>query len=58
MIDFVGTSLSMRKELWIAMATMHFHIALTVFYYVNFFSHSGGSREQCAPIQNCPWGAR
>ena len=29
MIDFVDTSPSLRKGLWVAMATMHFNIAQT-----------------------------
>ena len=40
MIDFVGTSPSLRKALWVAMATMHFHVAQKRFIY----GHSFGFR--------------
>ena len=46
MIDFVGTSPFLRKALWVAMATMHFHIAQTRLFIGNLFSHLGGPREQ------------
>ena len=56
MIDFVGTPTFLRIALWVAMATMHFHIAHTGFLLVGtFFSHSGDPREQFSTHENCPW---
>ena len=46
MIDFVSTSPSLRKALLVVMISMHFHIARTSLFIGNFFSHSGGPREQ------------
>ena len=49
MIDFVDTTPFLRIALPVAMATMHFHIALTglfMSFMGIFFSHTGGSREQ------------
>ena len=44
MIDVVGTSQSLRKALWVAMATMHFHIAQTGLFMGNsFFRDSQGT---------------
>ena len=45
MIDFVGTSPSLRKALWVAMATVYFHLAQTGLF-MFFFSHSGGPRKR------------
>ena len=45
MIDFVVTSQSLRKASWVAMTTMHFHIAQTRLF-MGIFLHSGGPREQ------------
>ena len=45
MIDFVGTSPSLRKALLAAMATMHFHIAQTGLF-MGFFLDSRGPRKQ------------
>ena len=38
MIDFVGTSPSLRKALWVAMATVYFHFAQTGLFMVFFFA--------------------
>ena len=46
MIDFVGTSPSLRKTLRVAMATMHFNIAQTGLFMGIFLSHLGGPRKQ------------
>ena len=37
MIDFVDTHQFLRKALYVAMATMHFHIAKTGLFMRNFF---------------------
>ena len=46
MIDFVDTPPFWRIALQVAMATMHFQIAHSVYLWGFFFSHSGGPREQ------------
>ena len=47
MSNFVGTPPFLRNALWVAMETMHFHIAQTnVFFEDNFVSHLGGPNEQ------------
>ena len=55
---FVGRSLSLRKALWVAMATMHFHIAQTGLFMSFFFCIQGVPQNSLTPIKNCPWGAR
>ena len=37
-IDLVGTSQSLRKMLWVAMVTIHFHIAQTSLFMGYFFA--------------------
>ena len=47
MIDFVGISPFVGITLWVAMATMHFHMAQTDLCFKNiFFLHLGGLSEQ------------
>ena len=58
MIDFVGTCPSLRKALWVAMATMHFHVAQKRFIYGHFFLIQGVPGNNWAPSKNCTWGAR
>ena len=59
MIDFVGTSPSLKKTLWVTMTPMHFHIAQTDLFMRIFLSRNNGvPGDILAPIQNCPWGAR
>ena len=36
MIDFVGTSPFLKKSLWVAMATMHFHITVNLWGFFSF----------------------
>ena len=58
MIDFGGTYPSLRKALWVSMATMHFHTAQTgLFIYGDFFIQ-GVPENNVESIANCPWGAR
>ena len=54
MNDFVVTPPFLRIALWVAMETMHLHIAgISFFLRVNFFAFSG-SPKKIAPIKNCP----
>ena len=57
MIDFVGTSPTLRKALWVAMATMHFHVAQSGLF-MGIFWIQGVPGNNWAPSQNCTWGAR
>ena len=51
MIDFVWTTPFLIIKLWVAMATMHFHIAQTCF--LGIVLHSGGGpREQFGTNEN------
>ena len=45
MSTFVGIS-PFSNRLWVAMETMHFHIAHTKLFKDTFVSHSGGPNEQ------------
>ena len=44
-IDFVSTSPSLRNALWVAMSTLHFHIAQTSLF-TGIFCAFRGPREQ------------
>ena len=46
MIDYLGTSPSLRKAIWVVMATMHFHIVQTGSFSGKIFLHSAGPLEQ------------
>ena len=39
MIDFIGTPEYLRIALWVAMETMHFHIAQTCLFLMTAFYH-------------------
>ena len=59
MIEFVWTAptpTSVKIAIWVAMVTMHFHIA----YFLGgpFFSYSGGPREQFGINEKLSWVAR
>ena len=55
MIDFVGTPPFVGIALWVAMVTMHFHIAQTGLFLRNiFFCILGIPRNKLAPTKNCP----
>ena len=66
MSNFVGTPPFLRNALWVAMETMHFHIAQTIFFFFffffedNFVSHLGGPNEQFGTHEKLSWegGAR
>ena len=49
MIDFVGTPHLLRFTLWVAMVTIHFHVAQTGSFLVKHFF-----RIQGIPGNNCP----
>ena len=52
MIAFVGTPPFFRIVLWVAMATMHFHIAkIGLVFFGTFFSHSGIPGNNLAPMK-------
>ena len=45
------------NPLWVAMETMHFHIAQTkIFFEDTFASHQGGPNEQFGTHKNLSWG--
>ena len=46
MTDLLGTPRLLIITIWVAMETMHFHMAKTVYFYDNFISHLGGPNEQ------------
>ena len=46
------------NPLWVAMETMHFHIAHTIFLRTYSFRTQGVQMNNLAPMKNCPWGAR
>ena len=52
MSTFVGIP-SFSNPLWVAMETMHFHIAHINFFEDTFVSHSGGPNEQFDNHKNC-----
>ena len=54
MIDFIGTSSFLRIALWVAMATMHFHIAQTGLFFEHFYRIHGIPGNNLAPMKNCP----
>ena len=57
MIDSVCTPSFLRIALLVVMATMHFHIEPEQVYFLEtFFMHLGGSRNNLAPMKNCPRG--
>ena len=58
MIDLIGISPFLRIALWVAMATMHFHIAQTDLFVRNIFCIKGGSWNNLAHTKNCPGRAR
>ena len=58
MSDFVGTTPFLKIALWVAMETMHFHIAGMRIFLETFFSHSGGPTEQFGTNEKLSWGAR
>ena len=53
MSNLVGLSL-FSNPLWVAMETMHFHIAHTEYFEDTFVSHSGGPNKQFGTMKNCP----
>ena len=50
MIDFIGTSPSLRKALWVVMAFSH---NPNWFIHGDFFRIQGLTGNNLAPIQNC-----
>ena len=54
MIDFVGTSPFLRIALWVAMETMHFHIAPKNLYWGTIFRIAVVPMNNMALIRNCP----
>ena len=54
MTDFVGTPPFLRIALWVAMVTMHFHIAQTCFIFRNIFCALRGPGNNLSPTRNCP----
>ena len=46
MFDLVGISLFLRITKWVAMETMHFHIAKRSLFSMAIFPHIGGPNEQ------------
>ena len=60
MIEFVCTAphTSIRIAIWVAMVTMHFHIAQMNLFLRTFFSYSGGPREQFGINEKNSGGAR
>ena len=46
MTGLVGTAPFLIITIWVAMETMHFHIAQTGLFYDNFISHLGGPNKQ------------
>ena len=57
MIDFVGTPPFLRMAIWVAIETMHFHIAGTGLVLRNIFPHLGGPNEQFGSNEKLSWGA-
>ena len=57
MIANVGTSPSLRKALWVAMTTMHFHIAQTGLFMGIFFAFRQ-SQETIWHQLKCLYGTR
>ena len=59
MVDFVDAPPFLRIVLWVAMETMHFHIAKLSFRQMFFFRIQGGPNENLAPMRTCPgdWGS-
>ena len=57
MITFVGVP-PFSNPLWVAMETMHFHIAQTNFFRTPLFRIQGVPINNLAPMKNCPGGAR
>ena len=57
MSTFVGIS-PFSNPLWVAMETMHFHIAYTKFFRTTSFSHSVRPNEQFGTYEKLSWGAR
>ena len=56
MNDFVVTPPFLRIALWVAMETMHLHIAgISFFLRLNFFfSFQQVPKNKLAPMKNCP----
>ena len=55
MSTFVGIP-PFSNPLWVAMETMHFHIAQTKFFEDTFVSHPGGPNEQFGTDEKFSWG--
>ena len=51
---FVGIP-PFSNPLWVAMETMHFHIAHTNIFRTPSFSIQGVPMNNYAPMKNCPW---
>ena len=59
MNDFVVTPPFLRIALWVAMETMHLHIAgISFFLRLKFYLHSAGPKEKIGTYENLSWGAR
>ena len=57
MSTFVGTPPFLRNALWVAMETMHFHIAHTKkFLRTTLFRIQEVPMNNLAPMRNCPGG--
>ena len=62
MFDFVGIFLFLRITKWVAMETMHFHIALISLFSMAIFPHVGGpnetfgTHEKLSLVQGCKVG--
>ena len=55
MNDFVVTPPFWRFALWVAMETMHLHIAGTSFFLEDkLFLHSAVPKNRLAPMKHCP----
>ena len=46
------------NPLWVAMETMHFHIAQTIFFKDTFVLHSGGPNKQFGTHEKLSWGRK
>ena len=57
MSTFIGIP-PFSNPLWVAMETMHFHIAHTNFFRTPSFRIPGVPKNSLAPMKNCPRGAK
>ena len=58
MSDFVGTTPFLKIALWVAMETMHFHIAGISIFLETFSRIQGGPTEQFGTNEKLSWGGR